>query len=60
MLPLVDFFQDAIRDMGDLFVRHLEAIDVLHGGGNVALAHTASIEGEDLAIYGNRCRADAS
>lgn len=48
----MDFFQYAVRDMGDLFVRHLEAIDILHGGSNVALAHTAPIEGEDLALYG--------
>ena len=38
--------------MGDLFVRHLEAIDILHGGSNVAWAHTAPIEGENLALYG--------
>ena len=33
-------------------MRHVETIDVLHGGGNVSLVHTAPIEGEDLALYG--------
>ena len=33
-------------------MRYLETIDILHGGSNVALAHTAPIEGEDLALYG--------
>ena len=48
----MEFFQYAVRDMGDLFVRHLETIDILHRRSNVTLAHIAPIEGEDLALYG--------
>ena len=33
-------------------MRHLKTIDVLDGGGDVALAHAASVQGENLAFNG--------
>ena len=38
--------------MGNLFVRHLETIDVLDGGGDIALTHAASVQGKHLAFNG--------
>ncbi|KQK52786.1 hypothetical protein APV24_00095 [Campylobacter jejuni] len=50
--PLLHLLHDAVCDMGNLFVRHLETIDVLDGGGDVMLAHAPSVQGEDLAFDG--------
>ena len=49
-LPVVDLVLHTIRDHRDLLVREREAVQLLDGLGDVALAHAAGVHGKHLVV----------